>query len=232
MEIAVHQGLSVPAGSSTPRRVNGSAQPASHHQSSDEKKAEQQAQAVVQQESRIIQQLKVRDQEVRAHEAAHIAAGRPYIVSGPSYTYQEGPDGRNYAIGGEVQLDTSPVVNDPKATLEKAETVRRAALAPADPSSQDQRVASSATQTAAQARIEIAVQRREESTVEESEEEQMDSVEAADTSAEVAAEESAPEDATAKAVDDNQAEQKPAGNSITQAFAAEVPQPATINQFA
>ncbi len=92
-----------------------------------------------------LQLLKQRDTEVRAHEQAHIAAGGRYITSAASYDYQSGPDGRRYAIGGEVGIDTSGVSGDPAATIEKARVVRRAALAPAEPSSQDLSVAASAT---------------------------------------------------------------------------------------
>lgn len=91
-----------------------------------------------------VQALKSRDTEVRTHEQAHMAAGGRYITSGASYAYQRGPDGQDYAIGGEVGIDTSPVSGDPAATIAKAQTVARAALAPAEPSGQDQRVAAAA----------------------------------------------------------------------------------------
>lgn len=92
-----------------------------------------------------LQLLKQRDLEVRAHEQAHVAAGGRYVTSSASYDYQTGPDGRRYAIGGEVGIDTSSVSGDPAATLAKARAVRRAALAPAEPSAQDLRVAASAS---------------------------------------------------------------------------------------
>ncbi|MDR2706141.1 MAG: hypothetical protein LBC02_10215 [Planctomycetaceae bacterium] len=109
-------------------------------------------------EQQQVQELKARDQEVRVHEAAHVAAGGPYVTSGPSYTYQTGPDGKSYAIGGEVGIDTSEVSGDPQATIQKMQTVVAAALAPAEPSSQDQKVAAAARQKEAQARAELAQQ--------------------------------------------------------------------------
>lgn len=111
-------------------------------------------------QDRIVQELAARDREVRAHEAAHLAVGGRYVISGPNYTYQRGPDGRSYAIGGEVQLDVSEEAK-PEDSLAKAETVQRAALAPVDPSPQDRTVASRAAQMAAQARLAIAVERRQ-----------------------------------------------------------------------
>ncbi len=108
---------------------------------------------------RVIAELAARDREVRAHEQAHVAAGGELITSGPSYTYQTGPDRRRYAVGGEVGIDTSPVRGDPEATLDKASRIVAAALAPAEPSPQDYRVAAQANQMASQARVDIALAR-------------------------------------------------------------------------
>ena len=99
---------------------------------------------------------------MRAHEQAHIAAAGPYSKGGPSYEYQRGPDNRQYAVGGEVQIDTSEIPNDPAATIRKAQTIRRAATAPAEPSSQDRSVAAAAAQMEAKARQEMTQQQLEE----------------------------------------------------------------------
>ncbi len=108
------------------------------------------------------QELSRRDRQVRSHEAAHAAAGGRY-TRGTSFTYRRGPDGRLYAVGGEVKIDTAPVPNNPEATLQKAEAIRAAALAPAQPSSQDRQVALNAARMAANARAEIQHQQRAES---------------------------------------------------------------------
>ncbi len=104
---------------------------------------------------KIVQDLKKRDREVRAHEAAHLGAAGPYASGGPSYTYKRGPDGRQYAVGGEVKIDTAEVSGDPAATLQKARVIRRAANAPANPSSQDRRVAAQAAAMEAEALQEL-----------------------------------------------------------------------------
>ena len=101
-----------------------------------------------------VQKLRERDREVRAHEQAHIAAGGQYVSGGASFSYQTGPDGRQYAVGGSVRIDTSPVPGDPEATEEKARVVRRAALAPANPSATDQGVAAKAAAMESRARTE------------------------------------------------------------------------------
>jgi hypothetical protein len=92
---------------------------------------------------------------VRAHEQAHAAVGGSY-AGAPSYTYVRGPDGQRYAVAGEVSIDTSAVAGDPQATLSKMEIVVRAALAPAEPSAQDLRVAAQAQAQMVQARVELA----------------------------------------------------------------------------
>ena len=109
----------------------------------------------------LIEQLKVRDREVRLHEAAHAAVGGRYAGS-PSYDFTRGPDGRNYATGGEVSISTSEVPGDPQATIEKARVIQAAALAPAQPSSQDRQVAASAAQMEVQARAELQAMKAEE----------------------------------------------------------------------
>lgn len=106
-------------------------------------------------------QLKARDSEVRAHESAHMAAGGRYITGGASYTYQKGPDGGQYAVGGEVGIDSSSVPGKPEETAAKMRIVRAAALAPSDPSAADLSVAASATQAESDALAEIAQARSE-----------------------------------------------------------------------
>lgn len=111
---------------------------------------------------KLIETLKKTDAEVRRHEMAHIAAGGQYITSSANFTYKKGPDGVQYAVGGEVGIDTSPVPGDPEATIRKMKQVKNAALAPADPSPQDLRVASKATSAASKALSEFMMQQVEE----------------------------------------------------------------------
>lgn len=103
----------------------------------------------------VTRKLSERDREVRNHERIHASIGGAH-ASAPSYSYQRGPDGRLYAVDGEVRIDTSPVPDNPQATLEKAEVIMRAALSVPEPSTQDRRVAAEARVMAAEARAEIA----------------------------------------------------------------------------
>lgn len=109
-----------------------------------------------------IKKLKNRDKEVRTHEAAHLAAAGELALSGAHFIYQRGPDGKFYAIGGSVSIDTSPVPSDPEASIQKAHRIRLAALAPAEPSAQDQKVAKLATQMAQKAEMKIMEKQMEE----------------------------------------------------------------------
>ncbi|AUN32037.1 putative metalloprotease CJM1_0395 family protein [Niveispirillum cyanobacteriorum] len=101
-----------------------------------------------------LRELKKTDAEVRTHEQAHKTAGGPYAGS-IQLEYTTGPDGRRYATAGEVPIDVSPVRGNPEATITKMEVVKRAALAPQNPSPQDRAVASQADATKAQAQTEL-----------------------------------------------------------------------------
>ncbi len=112
-------------------------------------------------EQQQVRELANRDRQVRAHETAHSNTAGRYAQGSASYAYERGPDGRLYAIGGEVKIDTAPISGDPQATIEKARVIRAAALAPVQPSSQDRVVANQATQMATQARAELTVEQQE-----------------------------------------------------------------------
>ena len=118
---------------------------------------------LTEEEKREVEELKKTDQKVRRHEQAHIAAGGQYVRGGARYEYDTGPDKKRYAVGGEVTIDTSEE-QTPEATIVKAQVVRRAALAPSDPSPQDRQVASEASRVESEARAELAQERREEGT--------------------------------------------------------------------
>lgn len=105
--------------------------------------------------------LKARDAEVRAHEQAHKAAAAGINASAPSYDYQTGPDGKKYAVGGEVTISFSSS-GDPETDIANAEIMKASALAPADPSSQDRAVAQNADKIIAQAKEKLAQEQEEE----------------------------------------------------------------------
>lgn len=106
-------------------------------------------------EKQMVQKLQLIDLHVKMHEQQHMASAGGYARGGPSFQFVMGPDGKSYAVGGEVAMDTSPISNNPQATITKAQVLRRAALAPSDPSGADRAIAAAATQMEAQARTEL-----------------------------------------------------------------------------
>ncbi|MEM6732275.1 MAG: putative metalloprotease CJM1_0395 family protein, partial [Myxococcota bacterium] len=111
--------------------------------------------ALTKDEQREVQELKARDREVRVHEQAHIAASGSLSTAGPFYEYETGPDGRRYVVGGEVKV-SAPKGRDPEETIQIQEQLIRAALAPAEPSAQDRRVAAGARRKISEAKLEQA----------------------------------------------------------------------------
>ena len=104
-------------------------------------------------ERALLNKLQARDSEVKAHEAAHKAVGGA-LAGSASYSYQKGPDGKMYAIGGEVPISMKEG-QTPQETLTNARVIKAAALAPANPSAQDYAVASAATVMELKAQQEI-----------------------------------------------------------------------------
>lgn len=96
-----------------------------------------------QQQQTQVAKLQSIDTQVRAHEAAHVSAGGGVVTGGANLSYAKGPDGKMYAVAGEVPIDTSEG-NSPEETMARARQIMAAALAPADPSPQDYKVASTA----------------------------------------------------------------------------------------
>lgn len=111
------------------------------------------AEELTEEEEKIVRELKKTDAKVRAHEQAHKSAAGPF--AGPiTFETVTGPDGREYAVAGKVEIDISPE-NTPEATIRKMDIVIRAALAPAQPSPEDFSVARQAQQIRLQARKEL-----------------------------------------------------------------------------
>jgi len=99
-----------------------------------------------------VRRLQQVDREVRSHEAAHQAAGGA-VAGAATFTYEMGPDGRAYAVAGEVPI-RAEAGRTPEETIAAARRMRAAALAPADPSPQDLAVAAEAAAMEAQATAE------------------------------------------------------------------------------
>ncbi len=112
-------------------------------------------------QQRQVERLQQTDKHVHEHEQAHLRAGTGLITSGPSYTYTYSPDGKAYATGGEVGIDTSPE-KTPQGNVSKGRHIQAAALAPSDPSAQDYQVANAGSRLEAEGRTELAAAQRAE----------------------------------------------------------------------
>ena len=104
-------------------------------------------------EKQEIRKLQQRDREVRAHEMAHQSAGGQYAGSA-SYSYANAPNNKRYAVGGSVDIETSPA-KTPEETVKKADQIKRAATAPAQPSAADLQIAAKATRMKMEAQAEL-----------------------------------------------------------------------------
>ena len=113
-------------------------------------------------EEQQVRDLETTDRKVKQHEQAHLAAAGGYARGGARFQYASGPDGRRYAVGGEVSLDMSSIPGDHQATIQKMNIIRRAALAPQDPSGTDRAVANQAAQVASSERQAIQQEKAEE----------------------------------------------------------------------
>jgi hypothetical protein len=100
-----------------------------------------------------VAKFKQAEQNIRSHEAAHMSAGGAF-AGGVSYVYAKGPDGKMYITGGEVPIQ-APEGKTPEETVKNMEIVKRAALAPPDPSAQDLAVVAAAMQIESRARAAI-----------------------------------------------------------------------------
>jgi hypothetical protein len=138
--------------------VNAESQTSNRQAETAAQQVEQQVkdkqQQIEQAEIKQIDQLAQRDTEVKTHEQAHAAVGGS-LAQSPSYQYEKGPDGRRYAVDGEVNIDVSTVDGDAQATLSKMQKVYAAAMAPVEPSMADIRVAAQALQNMNEAKKEL-----------------------------------------------------------------------------
>lgn len=99
-----------------------------------------------------LRELQSTDREVKAHEAAHQATGGS-LAGGASYSYVKGPDNQMYAVSGEVPIRMQKG-NTPDETIANARQIASAAMAPANPSPQDYKVAANALKLEMEARSE------------------------------------------------------------------------------
>jgi hypothetical protein len=96
-------------------------------------------------------QLEARDKEVKEHEQQHLAEDGPDAQGGPSFDTVSASNGKQYAVGGKVHVNTSEFPGDPQKTIERMQRIKRASMAPKDPSAQDYATAGQAASKLAKA---------------------------------------------------------------------------------
>ncbi len=100
----------------------------------------------------LLDKLKARDSLVRGHETAHIMAAGGQATGPAQYTYQTGPDGRQYAIGGSVNIAVVSSPSSDEDAANQAATASRAAMANSEMSLCDMQVAMRASELSAKAK--------------------------------------------------------------------------------
>lgn len=110
-------------------------------------------------ETQLLKELQSIDRNVKAHEAAHQAAGGG-LTGSASFSYTKGPDNRMYAIAGEVPIRIQEG-GTPEETIAIARNIMNAAMAPANPSPQDYKIAANAMKMEIEARAEAMKMRAE-----------------------------------------------------------------------
>jgi len=108
----------------------------------------------VQTQLKVVQQLAAVDREAKAYEQTDAAIASSDTTN-PGFDYESSLDRPIYSVSGQASIDTSAVENDPRATLEKAQVIIRAALSAAEPSAADRQVVSQAKALALQAMSEL-----------------------------------------------------------------------------
>ncbi len=104
---------------------------------------ERDADGLTLEEQHIVEALRQRDGAVHQEEETH-AAQAGQFAGAPVYEYATGPDGRRYAVGGEVPVHVRVTSGNPDDVKQALAILGLAATSPAAPSAQDLMVARSA----------------------------------------------------------------------------------------
>ncbi len=91
----------------------------------------------------LLNRLQLADSTVRNHENQHFFSAGGLAAGTPKFEFTTGPDGRQYAVAGEVAIAAVPGTDASRAARDSA-TIARAATAPGDASAQDVVVAGTA----------------------------------------------------------------------------------------
>ncbi len=113
-------------------------------------------------EQKEVERIKRIDREVKRREVAHRAVAGNYARGSISFEYVTGPDGKKYAAEGHITIDARPILNNPKASIRKAQAIRSAKLDSGD-AALDRSVSAEVAKMEREARIKLKTERRTES---------------------------------------------------------------------
>lgn len=91
---------------------------------------------VYMQEKQVQNELQMADASVRTHEGLHFRTAGGIAVGTAEFDTMQGPDGRQYAVAGAVEVRTT-TTSDPEQAASEAQDFAAAATAPGDASAQD-----------------------------------------------------------------------------------------------
>ena len=108
-----------------------------------------------QEEQKEVEKIRRIDREVKRRELAHRAVAGNYVRGVVSFEYVTGPDGKKYAVEGHITIDAGPILNNPEASIRKAQAIKRAKL--------DRSVSAEVAKMEREARMDLKTEQRKES---------------------------------------------------------------------
>ncbi len=90
--------------------------------------------------------------EGKHRELAHRAVTGNYARGVISYEYETGPDGKKYAVEGHITIDARPILNNPEASIRKAQAIKSVKL--------DRSVSTEAEKMEREVRMELKIEKR------------------------------------------------------------------------
>ncbi|MFZ2959902.1 MAG: putative metalloprotease CJM1_0395 family protein [Candidatus Ozemobacteraceae bacterium] len=103
-----------------------------------------------------LEELERQDAYIRMAIDARSLQLKPGMQGLPTYEFVRGPDGKQYAVSGELPLNVEKVQGDPEATIQNAQNIRRVALSSPSPAPGDRMAAIEASRIEYEARLELA----------------------------------------------------------------------------
>ncbi len=110
---------------------------------------------LTEEEKREIEKIRKNGRNVRRRELVYRAIVGNHVRGAVSFQYDTGPDGIKYAIDGHTSIDTRPVINNPEASIRKAQAIKRTKI--------DRSVAVEVDKMEREARQKLREQQRQES---------------------------------------------------------------------